>query len=311
MRAAAMMPPDRRSGLDPAHILSVCALASGDKDDYPAQAIATTSGVRVQLGSRRAAREALPALARIGYQAAQLASPRHGRDLLVAGWSTSGLESRLVAMRAVLYRLGADPAATAAAAIGRYRQLPAMRPARAGATALGESRAQLHAWVSARSGIHAPHDPAIVSASLDNALRLHVAWKLEAAIDELIERHIRVAGHALLLFGSMRQHASDDHARQAALRWAGITFHLNGYPVHLNGYPVRQSWAKAQDAARRQRPDPPPGPSRASEGPAPAQLAAADFPKPVTDAAPAIDAAAPAARPGGRRFPARRPGRRP
>jgi len=299
-----MMPPDRRSGLDPAHILSVCTLATRGKDDYPAQAIATTAGVRVQLGSRRAAREALAALARIGYQAAQLASPRHGRDLLVAGWSTSGLESRLVAMRAVLYRLGADPAATAAAAIARCQQLPAMPPARAAVTALGETRAQLHAWVSARSGIHAPHDPAIVPASLDNVLRLHVAWKLEAAIDELIERHVRVAGHALLLFSSMRQHAGDDHAGQTALRWAGITFHLNGYPE-------RQSWAQAQDAARRQRPDPPPGPSRASQGPAPARLAAADFPKPVTDAAAASDAAAPAARPGGRHFPARRPGRHP
>jgi hypothetical protein len=299
-----MMPPDRRSGLDPAHILTVCALATGGKDDYPAQAIATTAGVRVQLGSRRAAREALAALARVGYQAAQLASPRHGRDVLVAGWSTSGLESRLVTMRTVLYRLSADPAATSAAAIERYRQLPAMPPARAAVTTLDETRAQLHAWVSARSGIHAPHDPAIVPASLEKVLMLHVAWKLEAAIDEVIERHVRVAGHALLLFGSMRQHASDDHAGQAALRWAGITFHLNGYSE-------RQSWAQAHDAARRQRPDPPPGPSRASQGTAPAQLAAASFPKPVTDAAAASDAAAPAARPGGRHFPARCPGQHP
>jgi len=304
MRAAAMMPPDRRPGLDPAHILSVCALATRGKDDYPAQAIATTAGVRVQLGSRRAAREALAALARIGYQAAQLASPRHGRDLLVAGWSTSGLESRLVAMRAVLYRLSADPAATAAAAIERCRQLPAVPPARAGAIALGGSRAQLRAWVSDRSGIHAPHDPAIVPASLDNVLRLHVARKLEAAIDELIERHVRVAGHALLLFSSMRQHAGDDHAGRTALRWAGITFHLNGYSG-------RQSWAQAGDAARRQRPDPPTGPSWARQAAAPAQLAAADFPKPVTSAPPVSDAVAPAARPGGRHFPARRPGRRP
>ena len=305
MRVVAMMPPDRRRpGPDPAHILSVCTLATGGRDDYPAQAIATTAGVRVQLGSRRAAREALAALARVGYHSAQLASPRHGRDLLVAGWSTSGLESRLVSMRGVLHRLNADPAATAAAAIERYRQLPAMPPARAGAMALGESRAQLHAWVSARSGIHAPHDPAIVPASLDNVLRLHVAWKLETAIDELIERHVRVAGHALLLFGSMRQHASDDHAGQAALRWAGITFHLNGYSG-------RQSWTQARDAARRQRPDPPPGASRASQGPAPAWLAAADFPKPVTDATAASDAAAPAARTGGRHFPARRPGLHP
>jgi hypothetical protein len=176
MRAAAMMPPDRhRTGLDPAHILSVCTLATGGADEYPAQAIATAAGVRVQLGSRRAAREALAALARIGYQGAQLASPRHGRNLLVAGWSTSGRESRLVSMRGVLHQLNADPAATAAAAIERYRRLLAMPPARAGAMALGESRAQLHAWVSARSGIHAPHDPAIVPASLDNVLRRRLA----------------------------------------------------------------------------------------------------------------------------------------
>jgi hypothetical protein len=305
MRAEAIMLPDcRRCGLDPAHILSVCGLAASGGHDHPAQAVATAGGVRVQLGSRQAARDALAALARVGYQAVPMASRRHGRDLLVAEWSTPGLEWRLAAMRNVIYQLGADPATTAAAAIGQYRRAGAVPPARVVAAVLADARAQLRAWVSARSGIHAPHDPAILPADLGNALRLRAAWALEAAIDDLIERQLRVAGHAVPLFGSLRQYGSDDQAQEMALRRAGITFHLNGYPE-------RDSSAQAEDAARLQCPDPPSRPGlggRARAGQAP--LAVAGFPTPVTGTA-AARAAASSARPGGRHFPASRPGRNP
>ena len=299
-----MLPDCRRCGLDPAHILSVCGLAASGGHDHPAQAVATTGGVRVQLGSRRAARDALAALARVGYQAVPMASRRHGRDLLVAEWSTPGLEWRLAAMRNVIYQLGADPATTAAAAIGQYRRAGAVPPARLEAAVLADARAQLRAWVSARSGIHAPHDPAILPADLGNALRLRAAWALETAIGDLIERQLRVAGHAVPLFGSLRQYSSDDQAQETALRRAGITFYLNGYPE-------RDSSAQAK-AARPQCPDPPSGPglalrSRAGQAP----LAAAGFPTPVTGTAAARAAAASSARPAGRHFPASRPGRNP
>ncbi len=298
-------PDPRERGLDPAHILSVTNHATSGGRGHAGRAVAAHGSVRISLPSRRAASDAGVALTRVGYQVARIDGTGH-RDVLVTGWSAAGLESRLAAMRAVLHQLDASPAVTAAAVVERVRRLPAGSPAQPDTSVLAEARAQLRAWVSGRSGIHAPHDPAIVPADRGNALRLRVAWTLEAAIDDLVERHLRVAGHALPLFDSLRQHTTDDRAAKTAIRRAGITFHLGASPA-------QDSSALLQRASRS--PGTGPRSSAADTGggaPAgPAQLAASGFPRPVTDAVRAADApAVPSAGPGGRHFPASRPGPR-
>src|SRR5258708_34917685 len=129
-------------------------------------------------------------------------------------------------MRGGLYQLNESQAVTAVAVIERFRRRPAASPARPGTSLLAEAHAQLIAWVSGRSGIHAPHNPAILPADVGNALRLRAAWALENAIDNLIEHHLRVAGHALPLFQSLRLRVTEDHAKDTAIRCANVTCHL-------------------------------------------------------------------------------------
>ena len=194
-------PELRQRGLDPAHILSVASQAIRDSHGLAFRAVTAPGGLRVHLSSRRAAGDAVQALGRVGYQVAQVEGSGH-RDLLVTGWSANGLESRLAALRAVAQRLAEDPDSTAAAVIERARRLPARSAAHPETSVLADTRTQLQAWVGACSGIHAPRNPVIVPADTGNALRLRLAQALEAAIDDLVERHLQVAGHALSLFQS-------------------------------------------------------------------------------------------------------------
>ena len=76
------------------------------------------------------------------------------------------------------------------------------------------------------SGIHAPHDPAVFPADRGNALRLRAARALETAIDDLVERHLRVAGHALPLYQSLRLRTTEDQAKDTAIRRASVMYHL-------------------------------------------------------------------------------------
>lgn len=181
------------------------------------------------------------------------------------------------------------------------------------------ARARRRAWAFARSGIHAPRDPAIVPADLANALRLRAARAAEAAIDDLIERHLRVAGYAVTQFTELREHAADDWAHDTAIRRAGITFHLSGPAPH--DPPGRGSPAPgpaAQDSTALVRPPRgrrdlgpvPRGPGSGGRPPAgSAQVAASGFPAPVSDVVAAADpSAAQPAGPGARHVPARRPG---
>jgi hypothetical protein len=218
-------PDSREQGLDPAHILGVTNEAVRPRGQV-ALAVATPDGIRICLRSRRAASDAHAALARLGYQVGRGDSTGR-RDLLVTGWSAAGLESRLTAMRAVLYQLHDSPSATAGAVIERFRCLPLGSPARYGSSLLADARAQLVAAVMHRSGIHVPHDPAFQPTDLSIALRLRAAWALETAIDGLVERHLRVASHALPLFQSLRLHTTEDQARDTALRRASVIYHLS------------------------------------------------------------------------------------
>ncbi len=132
------------AGLDPAHIVAICAQATGGRQSL---AVGAPDGICVCLPSRRAARSACAALSRVGYQVTTARRGR-GRDLMVTGWSPAGLETRLTAMRAVLHQLAGNPSGTAAAVIERFRALPA-RSARptAGPEILRAAGTQLRSWV--------------------------------------------------------------------------------------------------------------------------------------------------------------------
>jgi hypothetical protein len=292
------------AGLDPAHILAICAYATGGR---PGLAVGARDGMCVCLPSRRAARSARAALARVGYHLTADPGPR-GRDLVVTGWNPAGLESRLNTMRAVLHQLAENPSLTARAVIERFRGLPdtAQSP-RSGLGVLDETRAGLRSWVSARSGIHAPRPPAVLPPDAGTALQLGTAGVLEQAIDDLIERHLRVAGHALALFCSLREQMDAGRAQDVAIRWAGITFHLGGTTAQ-DSTPLLQAALRFpdDDAAPARQPGSRPRSGTVNRG-------GAGFPRMDSRATTASQAPTPAppARPGRSHPRADRPGLRP
>ena len=138
----AMTTPDlRRAGLDPAHILAICEHVAASGGCRPVGLRDGGAGrCPGAAAAARAARAMRTALTRAGYDTA-LACPGRHWDLLVTGWDGHALESRLAAMRTVIAQLGADPTATAAAVIGRYRDLSARSPgSRLGMAALEPGR---------------------------------------------------------------------------------------------------------------------------------------------------------------------------
>jgi len=286
-------PDPANPGLDPAHILGVCVLATISRGDHRMLTLSTPAGVRIVVPTRQAAGDALAALTLTGYRAIPVPSGGRGRALLVTGWSPAGLDARLTAMRSVIGQLDADPTATASAVISRVRSTPASSPAAAAdQDALGWARSRLRAFVAERSGIHAPHHPMIVPADQANALRLRAAWIVEGVIDDLIERQLRVARHALRLYGTLRQNTSDDQAQKTAVRQARDAFHISdpGGP----GAPAQDTSAVIQRAGQRSGPSVAPsgpGPADRAKG-GPAQTAASDIPRAATGSGPAAKPAA-------------------
>jgi hypothetical protein len=216
----------RQAGLDPGHILAVCTRATGGRRSL---AVRKADGVMVCiLPSRRTAYRASTALARVGYEVTSVSASR-GRDLLVTGWDPAALESRLTTMRRVLHRLADDPSLAARAVIERFRGLPTeSRTQQQQWELLNRASIGLRGWVTTRSGIHVLRDPAVQSAEPGIAVRLRAAVALECGIDEQVERQLRVAGHALALFRHLSGQTDGDSAKDAAIRWASITFHLSG-----------------------------------------------------------------------------------
>jgi hypothetical protein len=298
------VPDPYPAGLDPAHILAICAPATGGR---PGLAVGTCDGLCVCLPSRRAARSASAALARVGYQVASDFGPR-GRDVTITGWNPAGLESRLNAMRAVLHQLAEHPSLTARAVIERFRSLPgtAQSP-RTGLGILDEARADLRSWVSARSGVHAPRPPAVVPPDVGIALRLGTVGVLEQAIDDLVERHLRVAGHALALFSSLREQMDLCRAEDVAIRWASITFHLSGTDAQDSTHLI-QGALRFRDADAA-----PAGQPGSRPWTTPANRTLLEFPGMGSRATttPQVPTVSPPARPGGRHSRASHPGLRP
>jgi hypothetical protein len=213
------------TGLDPAHILAVCARSTGGRRGL---AVRQSDGIVVCLmPSRRTAYRASVALARVGYEVTGVSASR-GRDLIVTGWDPAALDARLAAMRAALHWFADQPSSTAHLVIERFRGLPdeARTPQQIWEL-LNQARVGVRRWVTDRSGIHALRDLAVQPADAGIALRLRAAAMLEQAIDDQAERQLRVAGCGLVLFRRLSGQMDHDRAQDTAIRWASIAYHLS------------------------------------------------------------------------------------
>jgi hypothetical protein len=295
------MPDPRRTGTDPAHIWAICAAVAhaSERDGFALLAGDFYTGLR--LPSRTASRAVRTALTRVGYDVIGDGS----RELVIRGWSATGLEARLTAMRAVLHKLATGPGMAAVPVLEEFRRLPAASlPGQATTRQLVIEAGQgLREWIFATSGVHAPCDPLARPADPAIVLRLSAAWRAEEAIEDLAGRQLRVARHATGLYPSLRSRMSHDSARDTAIRRAGVVFHLRGQ-VAQDSAPLlaSASWPAAAIAG-------PAAPSRPDRAAGREARPACDFP--VSGPPPLRLVPRPGDRPQGRDFPAGPAGRRP
>lgn len=290
------------AGLDPVHILAICTRATGDAG---IQATGSADGIRVSLASRRSAWTAATALGRVGYTAAHDSADRRTRDLVVTGWNADRLDSRLTALRTVMHRLADNPLITATASVRRFAVLPRPPAISAAANVLDETRQELRDWVDARAGICTDAPPARVPANAAIARRIRAATSCEEVIGDLMDRHVRVAEHAVDLFGSLRQQMNPGRAERTAVRRAGIFFHLSPESIAQDSAPLMNR--SAPTAAQGEAPA-----GRRSRSGRPRRGMSGEFPaRPGATGPPGTDPPAGRAGPGGQDFPAARPGRHP
>lgn len=291
------------AGLDPVHILAICNWVTGSDADL--QATRTADGIRVSFPARRTAWTAVNALGRVGYTAAHVSEDRHTRDVLVTGWNADRLDSRLNALRTVMHGLADNPLVTATAAVRRFAALPTAAASPAVASdILEESRQQLRDWADARAGISVPFPPALPDDPA-LAMRVRAANSCEQAIRDLIDRHMRVAGHAVTVFAALRHQMNDGRALRIAVRRAGVFFHISGGSVAQDSTPLmNRSTPSATQGAASARPG-----ARSRQ---PRRGMSGEFPAPPgASGPPGADPPAGRAGPGGQDFPAARPGRHP
>jgi hypothetical protein len=268
------------SGVDPVHILAICAAAAPGHHRDTAILVGGRYAACVYLPTRRAARAAQAGLCRVGYQVDRPTGNSRRRDLIIHGWSAGALEARLIAMRAVLEQLAANPVSTATTVLEKLRSIPlAKLPGAAGQEQLiAQAAEQLRHWIFTGSGIQVPHDPRLRPADTGCALRVSAAWQLEEAIDDIAARHVRVARYALDLYPAARQQLGHEGGRDSVLRRAGIAFHLRSSPVAQDTSPLLGGTGAIADPAPA---------SEASARLHPGSRAAREFPlpgRPVTSA---------------------------
>jgi hypothetical protein len=235
-KAVGTMRSAQPTGLDPAHILAVCARSTGGRRGL---AVRQSDGIVVCLmPSRRTAYRASIALARVGYEVTGVSASR-GRDLLVTEWDPARLDARLVTMQRVLHWLADQPTSAAQLVIERFHGLSdESRTPQQVWELLNEAHDGMRRWVTAQSGIHALRGLAIQPADARIALRIRAATVLEQAIDDQAERQLRVAGCALVLFRRLSGQMDGACAQDTAIRWAGIAFHLSSPAARESGRPI-------------------------------------------------------------------------
>jgi hypothetical protein len=297
--------PDRT---DPAHVLAVTTEAIPGPDRDAVQLALGRPGTFLDLPTRRAARAAQDALILVGYRAGPAG---RDRSLLISGWGTGTLEARLVAMRAVLSLLRAQPGRTAATMLDQLRAVPDAQLAAAETRqqATAQASQQLRRWLAARSGIHAPHDPRFQPGDAGDAMRLLAAWRLEAAIDDVAARQQRVAADALGLYPALRADHGHAIARDTAVRQASIAFHLSSPAAQDTASPRRNDGPAAGAAPAPPSPRPFP---EISPGLRPGSQGAREFPGASRGVPPAsLPPGSGPDRPPSRNIPSSRPGRHP
>ncbi|HEY1619268.1 MAG TPA: hypothetical protein VGG25_16730 [Streptosporangiaceae bacterium] len=296
------MPDPWRNQTDPKHIWAICAAVAptSERDGFALLAGDYYTGLR--LPSRAASRAAHTALTRVGYDVIR----GSGRELVIRGWSTAGLDARLTSMRAVMHQLATGRGTAAVSVLEQFRRIPAgSLPGRSAQRQLVREAGQgLREWVFAVSGVHAPCDPLARPADTGIAVRLSAAWRAEEAIEELASRQMRVAAHATAIYPGLRQQMSHDNARDTAIRRAGVVFHLRG-DVAQDSTGLLAVFSRPA-AALLAGPGELPGRSRTAGR---AGAAAGDFPVPGPP--PLRLAPRPGGRPQGRDFPAGPARRRP
>jgi hypothetical protein len=177
---------------------------------------------RVFLPTRKTARAAHVALAKVGYAVSRPTGIGTGRDLIVHGWDADLLDARLRAMAAVVTRLASARDATAVQVLDRLGQSESgLMPDQAGqAGLLLEAGQQLRDWIVDTSGLHAPRDPAAWPLDTGLSLRLSATRAAEDAIGRLFDSHTRLASHALVFYPALRRDMTHEQARSAAIREA-------------------------------------------------------------------------------------------
>jgi hypothetical protein len=239
------------SGVDPVHVLAICAEAAPGTHRDTAILVGGRYAACVYLPTRRGARAAQAGLCRVGYQVDRPAGNSRGRDLIIHGWSAGALEARLIAMRAVLEQLAANPVSTATTVLEELRGIPLdeLPGESAQQQLITQAAERLRRWIFTGSGIQVPHDPRLRPADTGCALRVSAAWQLEEAIDDVAARQVRVARYALDLYPASRQQLGHDGGRDSAIRRAAIAFHLRSSPVAQDTSPLLAATSQAPDAA--------------------------------------------------------------
>jgi hypothetical protein len=211
------------AGADAREIWHVSVTAA--RRERPGTDIVVLSGggaTRVFLPTRKTARAAQAALAKVGYAVSRPSGIGAGRDLIVHGWDAELLDARLRAMAAVITTLASARDATAIQVLDQLSQYePGMMPDRAGqAQLILQAGEQLRDWIVETSGLHAPHDPAIRPLDTGLSLRLSATREAEDAIGALFDSHTRLASHALVFYPALRRDTTHEQAASAAIRQA-------------------------------------------------------------------------------------------
>ncbi len=248
-------------GLDPAHILAICTRATGSDAGIQVTANCGRDPVEPLVQACGLDRSHCPWPGRLHRRPRQCRPSYSGPDRhRLERWPAG---------------LTADRPAHGDASPGRQpagdrdRRRPRFRRAAGrgghvggGRDVLDETRQKLRDWVDARAGICPPAPPAEFPPTPRSPGGSALRRSCEEVISDLIDRHVRVAEHAVDLFASLRHQMNGGRAERTAVRRAGIFFHLSSDSIAQDSTPLmnrpapraRPSGAAASRRSRSGRP---------------------------------------------------------